>query len=96
MLKPLLRLFGMAGRPASPPEEYEPVYGFPRQRVEEWLARNPLLRQEYASELLARKAARVRPSPSTPLLFFRRRGASTMPAPSSTSQRQDVPSASRS
>ena len=55
MLKRLGALFGVAARPPSPYEEFEPVYGFPRREVEEWLARNPRLREEYAvQEWLAR------------------------------------------
>jgi hypothetical protein len=47
MLRWLWRLFGWAAESSSPTVEYDPVYGFPRRAVEEWLARNPQLREEY-------------------------------------------------
>ena len=51
----LAKLFGKQDGPASPPVEYDPVYGLPRRAVEEWLARNPQLREEYkVREWLAR------------------------------------------
>jgi GrpB-like predicted nucleotidyltransferase (UPF0157 family) len=47
MLRWLLKTLGHdKARPAQHPE-YEPVYGLPRRAVEEWLARNPRLREEY-------------------------------------------------
>jgi hypothetical protein len=44
------------GRNGSTHEaKYDPVYGLPRRSVEEWLARNPQLREEYeVQEWLAR------------------------------------------
>jgi hypothetical protein len=41
---------GPADQPEPTPTEYDPVYGLPRRAVEEWLARNPRLRQEYEVE----------------------------------------------
>jgi hypothetical protein len=37
--------------------EYEPVYGLPKRSVEEWLARNPQLRERYERMMQARIAA---------------------------------------
>ena len=37
---------GCARKPEQEPE-YDPVYGLPRRAVEDWLARNPRLREEY-------------------------------------------------
>jgi hypothetical protein len=50
MLQYLRRLLGLGGESPPWPNEYEPVYGLPRQAVEEWLARNPRLREEYEVE----------------------------------------------
>jgi hypothetical protein len=50
MLKLLRRLFGMDSEAASPQTEYDPVYGLPQRAVDEWLARNPRLREEYTVE----------------------------------------------
>jgi hypothetical protein len=47
MLKRLLTLFGTAAEATPPHAEYDPVYGLPRWRVEQWLARNPSLREQY-------------------------------------------------
>jgi hypothetical protein len=47
MLDRLWNLFGAAAEPAALDGDYEPVYGFPRLAVEEWLAHNPQLRKEY-------------------------------------------------
>ncbi len=47
MLRWLVKCFGFdKDGPAQRPE-YDPVYGLPRRAVEEWLARNPRLREEY-------------------------------------------------
>jgi hypothetical protein len=55
MLKRLWRLFRIAAESAESHEEYDPVYGLPKRAVEEWLARNPQLREEYeVREWLAR------------------------------------------
>jgi hypothetical protein len=47
MWKQLAWIFGRTGESTSAQAEYEPVYGLPRRAVEEWLARNPQLREEY-------------------------------------------------
>jgi hypothetical protein len=47
MLDRLWSLFRVAAEPASVDGDYEPVYGLPRLAVEEWLAHNPQLREEY-------------------------------------------------
>jgi hypothetical protein len=48
MLRWLGNLFGMASESARIRVEYDPVYGLPKARVEEWLARNPRLKETYA------------------------------------------------
>lgn len=50
MLKGLKRLFGMDADAAGSGGDYDPVYGLPRRAVEEWLARNPTLRQQHEVE----------------------------------------------
>jgi len=57
MLKWLGRLFGKPDKPTLPDTKYDPVYGLSRQSVEDWLARNPRLRDEYEAELRRRKIA---------------------------------------
>jgi hypothetical protein len=57
MLERLWRRFGKNGRSTSPDGEYEPVYGLPRHEVEQWLERNPHLREKYEAELQERKQA---------------------------------------
>ncbi|QDU26747.1 hypothetical protein ETAA8_18280 [Anatilimnocola aggregata] len=34
-------------------ERYEPIYGLPKNSLDEWLACNPLLKQEYQARLRA-------------------------------------------
>ena len=58
MLKWLGQLFGKAGEPRSSYPEDDPIYGLPRQSIEQWLARNPRLKEEYEAELRRRKLAR--------------------------------------
>ena len=55
MLNWLGRLFGKAGESTSSATEYDPIYGLPRQSVEQWLAHNPGLREAYDAELRQRK-----------------------------------------
>ena len=57
MVKSLLRLFGI-NRGEVELEKFEPVYGLPKQSLEEWLARNPALRKDYGAELLSRSQQR--------------------------------------
>jgi hypothetical protein len=54
----LLRLFGGSGGTDPVRDRYDPVYGLPRRAVEEWLARNPGIRDEYEAELRARAVRR--------------------------------------
>jgi hypothetical protein len=51
MFRRLLKLLGFSRDDSIPQPEYDPVYGLPRRSLEEWLARNPQLREEY--EVLA-------------------------------------------
>ncbi|MDB5310451.1 MAG: Lactate 2-monooxygenase [Gemmataceae bacterium] len=57
MLRRLSRLLGTAGPDPPGDVDYDPVYGLPRHAVEEWLARNPQLREEYEAALHARDAS---------------------------------------
>jgi len=50
MLTSLLRFFGFAKETAEL-SKFEPVYGLTKEALDEWLARNPLLRQEYEAKL---------------------------------------------
>jgi hypothetical protein len=55
MLRWLLKSFGFDRDSSAEQSPYEPVYGLPRRAVEEWLARNPRLKEEYeVLEWLAR------------------------------------------
>jgi hypothetical protein len=47
MLQWLRNLFGTAARSTSADEQFDPVYGLPKRAVDEWLARNPRLGEEY-------------------------------------------------
>jgi hypothetical protein len=53
MLERLWRLFGIATDSEPPRAHYDPIYGLPRRAVEEWLARNPRLRDQYKVQKLA-------------------------------------------
>jgi len=57
MLRWLGRLFGTPDKPTIPHTKEDPVYGLPRQSVEDWLGRNPRLREEHAAELRRRNLA---------------------------------------
>jgi hypothetical protein len=46
----LWNLFGRKAKAASDHAKYDPVYGFPKQTIEEWLARSPRLREKYELE----------------------------------------------
>jgi hypothetical protein len=50
MLERLWRFFRVPAQSYSPPTEYDPVYGLPKRAVEEWLARNPRLREKHEVE----------------------------------------------
>jgi hypothetical protein len=53
MFKSLLRFFGLVNG-KSDTDNFDPLYGLPKQSLDEWLSRNPTLKREYASELAAR------------------------------------------
>jgi hypothetical protein len=53
MFKSVLRFFGLAKK-SSERDNFDPLYGLPKQSLDEWLARNPKLKREYASQLAAR------------------------------------------
>jgi hypothetical protein len=53
MFKSLLRFFGLVNE-NSEADNFDPLYGLPKQSLDEWLSRNPMLKREYASELAAR------------------------------------------
>jgi hypothetical protein len=57
MIQALCKLLGISVDPASLHTEYEPVYGLPKRAVEEWLARNPQLNEEYEAQLRQRTLA---------------------------------------
>ena len=50
MIESLSRLFGFVADEENF-ENYEPIYGLPKQSLDEWLSRNPKLRQEYDATL---------------------------------------------
>jgi hypothetical protein len=54
MRRSLLRLVGLSGGIDPNREKYDPVYGLPQRAVDEWLARNPEIRDEYEATLRAR------------------------------------------
>ena len=78
MLKRLTRLLGMAAQPGPPPPVHDPVYGLPRRAVEEWLARNPRLKQEYEAGLSGREPVRDGGRPPAPALDS---GVASHPSP---------------
>jgi hypothetical protein len=53
MFKSWFRFFGI-GAHSSELDKFEPIYGLPKRSLDEWLSRNPLLKQEYEIELVAR------------------------------------------
>lgn len=53
MLKLLLRFFGIV-KDDSILDNFDPIYGLPKRALDEWLSRNPKLKKEYESELMAR------------------------------------------
>lgn len=55
MFRWLLKSLGFIRDDSTQQTEYDPVYGLPRRSLDEWLARNPQLREEYeVLEWLAR------------------------------------------
>ncbi len=53
MFKSLLRFFGLA-KENSRLDNFDPLYGLPKQSLDDWLSRNPKLKREYARKLAAR------------------------------------------
>lgn len=53
MFTSLLRYFGIVDRTAEH-DTFEPIYGLPKQALDEWLSRNPRLKRDYLRELSAR------------------------------------------
>jgi hypothetical protein len=50
MIHRLLRLFGLANsKPDS--EKFEPVFGLPKQSIDEWLSRHRSMKERYDAEL---------------------------------------------
>lgn len=47
MFRWLSKSLGLIRDDPTPQTEYDPVYGLPRRAVEEWLARNPQLKEEH-------------------------------------------------
>lgn len=52
MLKSLFRFFGIV-KDSPELHEFEPIYGLTRPALEDWLSRNPILKQEYEAKLRA-------------------------------------------
>jgi hypothetical protein len=65
MWREWLRLIGLSDSADPIGDQYDPVYGLPRRSLEEWLARNPDVKDEYEAEL-RRRAVRHDGSKSTP------------------------------
>jgi hypothetical protein len=53
MFKKILRAFGIGADP-SELDKFEPIYGLTKRSLDEWLSRNPELRNKYEPELAAR------------------------------------------
>jgi hypothetical protein len=58
--KRLLKMVGLGNRNAWR-ENFDPIYGLPYPALNDWLARNPKLREEYDAKLRARLATRAEP-----------------------------------
>lgn len=56
MIKCVMRFLGIIAddREDSELDKFEPIYGLPKRSLDEWLSRNPALRNEYEAELRAR------------------------------------------
>ena len=57
MWKSFLRAFGIEDRKELE-EQFDPIYGLPYPALDEWLSRNPKLKEEYDAELRARLRTR--------------------------------------
>jgi hypothetical protein len=53
MFNKIVRIFQRT-KPNHERDKYEPIYGFPREAVEEWLSRNPQLKVQYDQRLRVR------------------------------------------
>ena len=53
MVKSWLRFFGIV-KDTRELDKFERIYGLPTRSLDEWLSRNPALKQDYEAELLAR------------------------------------------
>lgn len=51
------RLLGLGDHEPPAEAQYDPVYGLPLRAVDAWLARNPRLRKQCPTRLLASKLA---------------------------------------
>jgi hypothetical protein len=54
----LLRLVGLSAGTDPDRDQYDPVHGLQRRAIEQWLERNPAIRDEYETDLRARAAGR--------------------------------------
>ena len=59
MIRELLRWLGLFKAEVGS-EKFEPVYGLPKQSLEEWLSRNPSMRERYAADLARASKGRRR------------------------------------
>jgi hypothetical protein len=63
MIKSLLRLCDII-KGQTEPDQFEPVYGLSPRSRDEWLSRNPALKEDYEADLLIRtrrsRSARVK------------------------------------
>lgn len=59
MIRKLLRWLGLLNAEADS-GRFEPVYGLPKWSLEEWLSRNPALRENYAADLARASKSRRR------------------------------------
>lgn len=59
MLQSMLRFFGIR-KDKKKSEDFDPIYGLPKQSLDDWLSRNPSLRKQHEAELLARSLRNYR------------------------------------
>lgn len=57
MFKTLMRYLRRSSK-ARDVDKGDPIYGLPKQSLQDWLSKNPLLKKDYESELLARSLQR--------------------------------------
>jgi hypothetical protein len=58
MWESLRRLVGLSGGLDPKRDKYDPVYGLAQRAVDEWLARNPAIRDQYDDTLRTRAVGR--------------------------------------